>query len=98
MKKLAIASCFGFLMVGALSAQEFSRFAFNVGAGFTQGVGDTGTRLDLGWNARLGAGVNFHPNFGLMLNAGYDNMGVNPSTLFNIGVPGGRMSVFSATL
>ena len=25
-------------------------------------------------------------------------MGVNPSTLANIGVPGGRMSVFSATL
>jgi hypothetical protein len=98
MKKLAMASCVGFMMVGALSAQEFSRFAFNAGAGFTQAVGDTGTRLDLGWNARLGAGVNFSPYVGLMVNAGYDNMGVNPSTLSNIGVPGGRMSVFSATL
>jgi len=98
MKKLAIASCVGLMMVGALSAQEFSRFAFNAGAGFTQAVGDTGTRLDLGWNARLGAGVNFSPYVGLMVNAGYDNMGVNPTTLTNIGVPGGRMSVFSATL
>jgi len=98
MKKIAIASCVGLMMVGALSAQEFSHFAFNIGGGFTQAVGDTGQRLDMGWNGRLGAGVNFSPYVGLLVNAGYDNMGVNPATLANIGVPGGRMSVFSATL
>jgi hypothetical protein len=98
MKKIAIASCVGLMMVGALSAQEYSHFAFNVGAGFTQAVGDTGQRLDLGWNGRLGAGVNFSPHVGLLVNAQYDNMGVNPATLANIGVPGGRMSIFSATL
>src|SRR4051794_17795262 len=98
MKKLAIASTVGLMMVGALSAQEFSHFAFNVGAGFTQAVGDTGTRLDMGWNGRLGAGINFSPYFGVLVNAGYDNMGVNPASLANIGVPGGRMSVLSATL
>src|SRR3954462_9995795 len=42
MKKIAIASCVGFMMVGALSAQEHSHFGFNIGAGFTQAVGDTG--------------------------------------------------------
>src|SRR3954447_8762151 len=95
MKKIAIASCVGLMMVGALSAQEFSHFAFNIGGGFTQAVGNTGQRLDVGWNGRLGAGVNFSPRVGLLVNAQYDNMGVNPATLANIGVPGGRVSVFS---
>jgi hypothetical protein len=98
MKKLAIASCFATLALGSLNAQEFSRFAFNVGAGFTQGLSDTGRRLDTGWNVRAGAGYNFSPHVGLMLNAGYDNMGINPTTLASFGAPGGRMSVFSATL
>ena len=57
MKKIAIASCVGLMMVGALSAQEHSHFAFNIGAGFTQAVGDTGQRLDLGWNGRLNGPV-----------------------------------------
>jgi hypothetical protein len=98
MKKFAIASCLGMLMVSALSAQEFSRFAFNVGAGFTQGLGDTGRVTDMGWNARAGVGVNFSPYVGLMLNGGYDNLGINSSTLANFGAPGGRMSVWSATV
>jgi hypothetical protein len=97
-KYLALAVCAGFWMAGGLRAQEFSRFAFGVGAGFTTPVGDTGTRTDLGWNVRAGVGVNFSPYVGLMVNAGYDNVGINSSTLANIGVPGGRMSVFSATL
>jgi hypothetical protein len=98
MKRFAIASCLAVSMVGALSAQEFSHFAFKIGAGFTQGVSDTGTRTDLGWNARLGAGVNFNPYVGLMVNGGYDNMGINSSTLATYGAPGGRMSVMSVTL
>lgn len=85
-------------MVGALSAQEFSHFTFGAGAGFTQGVGDTGTRLDVGWNVRAGAGVNFNPYVGLMVNGAYDSMGINSSTLGNIGVPGGRASITSFTL
>lgn len=98
MKKLAIASCFSMLMVSALSAQEFSRFAFNAGAGFTQGLGDTGRVTDMGWNARAGVGVNFSPYVGLMFNGAYDNLGINSSTLANFGAPGGRVSVWSATV
>jgi outer membrane protein with beta-barrel domain len=97
-KYLALAACAGLWMAGSLSAQEFSRFAFGAGAGFTTAVGDTGTRTDLGWNVRAGAGVNFNPYIGVMVNAGYNNLGINSSALANIGVPGGRMSVFSATL
>jgi hypothetical protein len=97
-KILALAACTGLAIGGGLHAQEFSHFAFGVGAGFTTPVGDTGTRTDLGWNVRGGAGINFSPYVGLMVNAGYDNLGINSTTLGNIGVPGGRMSVFSATL
>jgi hypothetical protein len=98
MKKFAIASCLGMLMVSALSAQEFSRFAFNVGGGFTHGLGDTGRVTDVGWNARAGAGINFSPHVGLMLNLGYDNLGINQTALSTFGAPGGRMSVLSATV
>jgi len=97
-KSLAFMACAGLLLAGGLRAQEFSRFTGHVGAGFTTPVGDTGTRTDLGWNVRGGAGVNFSPYAGLMVDVGYDNLGINSSTLTNIGVPGGRMSVFSATL
>lgn len=98
MKQFAIASSLGLLMAAAMSAQEFSHFAFSAGAGFTQGIRETGTRTDLGWNARVGAGVNFTPNVGLMVNAAYDNMGINPSTLASFGAPGGRLAVTSFTL
>lgn len=98
MKQFAIASCIGLMLVGGLSAQEYSHFAFGAGAGFTQAVGDTGSRFDMGWNVRAGVGVNFNPYVGLMLNGAYDNMGINPSTLAIFGAPGGRMSVTSFTL
>jgi hypothetical protein len=98
MKRFALATCLSVFAAGALSAQEFSHFAFNAGAGFTQGLRETGTRTDLGWNARVGAGVNFNPYVGLMVNAAYDNMGINSSTLSTLGAPGGRMSVMSFTL
>jgi hypothetical protein len=85
MKWFAIASCAGLLMTGPLGAQEFSHFGFSVGAGFTQGVGATGSNLDLGWNVRAGAGVKFNPYVGLMMDGAYDNMGITSSRLATIG-------------
>src|SRR5262245_55131385 len=98
MKKFVIATCFSVLVVSAVNAQEFSRFAFSARAGLTQGLGHTGRVTDMGWNVRAGAGVNFSPYVGLMVNGGYDNLGINSSTLAMFGAPGGRMSVFSATV
>lgn len=98
MKKLVFLSCFGLLAVAAANAQEFSHFTFDAGAGFTTPVGGTGRYLDTGWNVRGGAGVNFNHWMGAQLNAGYDSMGINSSTLSNIGVPGGTVNVFSLTL
>src|ERR1044071_8450351 len=95
---LALAASVALLLTGGLRAQEFSHFAVSIGGGFPTPLGDTGTRTDFGWNVRGGAGVNFSPYVGVMVDAGYDSMGINASTLANIGVPGGRLSVFSATL
>ena len=97
MKKLVLLSCCG-LLTGILNAQEFSHVTFGAGAGFTTPVGGTGRYLDTGYNVRAGGGFNFNHFLGVNLNAGYDSMGINSSTLANIGVPGGTLSVFSLTL
>ena len=98
MKYLLIASCAGLFAAGTLSAQEFSHFGFSVGAGFTQGRGDAGRNLDMGWNVRAGAGVKFNPYIGVMVDGAYDNMGITSSTLATVGAPGGRVSIASFTL
>lgn len=87
------------MLVGSLvSAQESNRFTYGLGAGFTTGVGTTGSYVDMGWNVRGNAGINFNNWLGVNLNVGYDSMGINSATLANIGAPGGFMSVFSMTV
>ena len=98
MKGLALFSCIGLLMAGVLSAQEVSRFGFDLGAGFTQSVGNTGRNLDTGWNIQGGAGYNFSPYFGAKVQLDYNQMGINSTTLNNLGFPGGNVGIFSATL
>jgi len=98
MKRLALTSCVGLLVAGALAAQEVSRFNFNIGGGFTNPVGATGRRLDEGWNIQGGAGYNFNPYVGAAIQLGWNSFGINTATLNNIGVPGGDVHIFSATL
>jgi hypothetical protein len=74
------------------------RFAFNIGGGFTQPVGNTGRHLDEGWNVTGGGGVNFSPHVGALIQLGYNSFGINAPTLANAGFPGGDVRVFSATL
>lgn len=97
MKKIAL---LGMLagVAGTLCAQETPRFAFNVGAGFTKPVGATDRQIDTGWNVRGGAGINFGYHVGLLLNAGYDSMGIRSDVLNNLGFGGGNLNVFSLTL
>jgi hypothetical protein len=98
MKTLALVTCVGILATGAAIAQETSRFAFSVGAGFTTPVGNTGRQLDDGWNIGGGFGMNFSPYVGALIDLDYNSFGINSGTLANIGVPGGGLHVFSATL
>jgi hypothetical protein len=100
MKRLRFA-ILGVGLAGALCAQngEMSRFSFNAGAGFTTPVGGTSRRLDTGWNLQGGAGVNFIPHVGAMLQFNYNDMGINRATLDNLGgIPGGSVRIWSLTL
>jgi Outer membrane protein beta-barrel domain len=98
MNKLVLVSCFGFLCIGSLSAQEVSHFSFELGGGFTQTVGNTGRYLDDGWNLQGGVGYNFSNRIGVMGELGYTQLGFNGTTLSNLGYPGGGVNVFSATI
>ena len=98
MKRISLASGIGLLMIGALSAQETPPVAFNVGAGFTQGVGGTGRRLDTGWNFDGGVGYNFTSYVGAMVQFNYNQFGINGTTLNNLGFPGGDLNIWSVSL
>jgi hypothetical protein len=86
------------ILSGSLFAQEFPRFTFDVGGGFTNTVGRTGRYLDDGWNVGAGAGVNFFPYLGAMVQADFNSLGINSGTLNSLGFPGGDVKVFSASL
>jgi hypothetical protein len=98
MKSLVLLVGAGLLSLGVAAAQETSGFAFNVGAGFTTPVGNTGRYTDVGWNAGAGAGYNFSPYVGALIDLDYNRMGINSTTLADFGAPGGGMHIFSATL
>jgi Outer membrane protein beta-barrel domain len=98
MKYLALMTSFGLLCIGASGAQEKSRFSFDIGGGFTQPVGNTQRNLNEGWNVQGGAGYNFSPYVGAMIQVDFNSFGINSATLNNLGFPGGDVHVFSATL
>jgi hypothetical protein len=49
-------------------------------------------------NFRLGAGVNFNPYVGALVDFGFDSMGVTSTALSNLGYGSGNLNVFSVTL
>jgi hypothetical protein len=98
MKNIFLASGIGVLLIGAISAQETPRATFNVGGGFTQTLGATGRRIDPGWNFDAGAGYNFHPYVGLMLQFNYNQLDVNTATVNALGFPAGNIRQWSLTL
>jgi len=98
LKSLAFVSGIGLLCLTSSFAQETSKFTFDIGAGFTNPVGNTARHLDLGWNLGAGVGYNFNSYVGAKVNLGYNDMGINSGTLANIGAPEGRVSILSATI
>jgi hypothetical protein len=98
MKRFAFVSCIGILAFASANAQEFSRFTADLGIGYTAPAGRTGQYVDWGWHVGAGAGVNFSPYLGTMLNVGTDSMGINSTTLGNIGISSGNVRVFHATV
>jgi hypothetical protein len=99
MKCFVLTSMFGLLATGTLVAQETPRYTFDIGGGgFTQTVGNTGRYLDDGWNVQGGVGYNFSSYVGAMLQLDYNSLGVNSTTLGNLGFAGGNVNIFSATI
>ena len=98
MNRFALIGCFGLLCMGTMSAQEVSHFSFDLGAGFTTPVGNTGTYLDEGWNVQGGVGYNFSNYIGVMGQLDFNSMGMNGTALGTSGFPGGYIHVFSATV
>jgi hypothetical protein len=98
MKRVVYSVIAALAAVVSLGAQETSHFAFQVGVGFTEPIGRTGFYTDVGYNTSTGFGYNFNSYFGALINLNVDSVGVNSTTLSNIGLPGGNVNVFSATL
>ena len=92
---------FGFfllVLIEPIRAQKAQKFSFELGAGFTQPVGNTGRNLDTGWNVRGGFGYNFSQYVGALVQVDYNRFDINGATLDRVGFPGGNVHVFSATL
>jgi len=86
-------------VIGAAYAQsEVPRFSGSIGAGFTTPVYSTGQRFDTGWNAGAGAGINFSRYLGVEGQFQFNDLGVNGSTLINLGFPDGSMRMWSLTI
>lgn len=99
MKRIVYSLILAMISVICLNAQEeSSHLAFQLGTGFTQGLGRTGSNLDTGWNISGGIGYNFNSYIGALLDVNSNSLGINSTTLNNIGVPGGNVYVFTATL
>jgi len=98
MSKIAIVPCFGLLLALSSYAQEVPRFTFNASGGFTQPVGGSGRRLNVGWNAGAGAGFNFNSRLGVLAEFQYNDMAINAVSLSNLGFPDGAVKIWSLTL
>src|ERR1041385_367460 len=95
---LSIASLAGLALASACFAQNTSKFAFSVGGGFSEPLKYSDGRFDTGFNIGAGAGYNFHPNFGLMTEFGFNHLGVNSNVLNAVGAPDGSGRIYSLTL
>ncbi|HUA83841.1 MAG TPA: outer membrane beta-barrel protein [Bryobacteraceae bacterium] len=90
-------ACISGLATLPLAAQETENglFTFSAGAGFTTPVYHAGTQLDDGWNVDARAGINlFAAHLGLVGDFQFNDMGVNSTTLSNVGFPGGSTYIW----
>jgi opacity protein-like surface antigen len=98
MKLFFVSSGVCLFAAALVNAQEVPKFTFNIGAGFTRPAGNTGQHLDTGWNVQGGVGYNFSPYVGANVDVAFNDLGITSSDLNRIGVPGGNVRIFSATL
>src|SRR5690242_4041083 len=93
-----IACAAALLAVRPAAAQNTNKFNFNIGAGFTEPVKYSDSRLDTGFNITAGAGYNFVPHLGVVGEFGFNHLGLSSAALSAAGVPGGSTRIYSLTL
>jgi hypothetical protein len=86
----------GFAVAGF--AQEVPRYSFAVSGGYTVPAGSASSYLDGGYNIGGGAGVNFTPYLGAMLDFSFDSMGISSNVLSSLGDTAGDVKTYSLTL
>ncbi len=94
---VALAVCLAAATFAGPSFAQQPRFTFNAGGGFTNPVRENSNRLDTGWNANVGAGVNLEQHIGVIGEFGFNDLGLSRTALSIAGVPGGTMRVYSVT-
>ena len=86
------------LLAGTCFAQEFNKFAFSAGGGFTEPVIHSDSRFDPGFNLGFGAGYKLTPRISLMGEFGFNHLGVSSRILDSVGAPNGTGRIYSLTL
>jgi len=85
-------------LAGPAAAQhEEQGWTGNIGAGFTSLVGSMNTRLDNGWNISFGAGYHITSRFSFGVQAMYNGLSVNSSTLRQLAAPDGNARIWAIT-
>jgi len=97
MKKLAFLSSI-FCLLSFPACAQFSRFTGFVGGGVTPPINPIASRLDVGWNASAGAGINLNHHLGVMLDFTFNEVGINQTALQQAQAPGGSVRVWGFTL
>jgi opacity protein-like surface antigen len=100
MNKSLLAAGGLFLALAAMpaAAQNWSRFSFHAGGGFTKPVRSTENRVDMGFNLGAGAGVYLTKHVGVNVDFGYNELNLSQRVLETAGVPGGSGRLYSVTL
>ena len=86
------------------NADGSSKYAFDIGGGFTMPTGNTHKYLDTSYGFQAGGGRNFNKTLGLMVQFAWDNFGFQGSTLatqqslYGISTLGGTSHVLSFSL
>jgi hypothetical protein len=98
LRRLLLACGGTILLFQPASAQENQKVTFDIQGGFTQNVGNTAKRVDLGWNVGAGAGYNFNKHLSALVRFDFMANDINGTTLNNLGFPGGDVHVWTLSL
>jgi hypothetical protein len=99
MQRFALLLCGSLLVLGSANAQqEYPKYSFDAGGGFTVPAGSTGDYTRWGWNVKGGFDFNFSSHLGAAINVGYDSLPVSTPAALSLGIPGGNVDVMHATL